>query len=97
MFLRKASSKVGQGSYTGDEDQEIEYCVFSCAPYDRTKGNAGKGGMVVAKSKTLFVIGKFDGEMDQTVVDGGKVEKQNFGDVSQAVAFCTAVLNNQGA
>ena len=33
MFLRKSSMKVGQGAYTGDADQDIEFWIFSCAPY----------------------------------------------------------------
>ena len=33
MFLRKESMKIGQGSYTGDADQVIEYWIFSCGPY----------------------------------------------------------------
>ena len=33
MFLRKTNMKVGQGAYTGDADQDIEYWIFSCAAY----------------------------------------------------------------
>lgn len=43
--------------------------------------------MVVAKTNTLFVIGKYDSEMVDST--GGN---QNVGDVSAAVAFCAAVL-----
>ena len=25
--------KIGQGTYTGDADQNIDYWVFSCGPY----------------------------------------------------------------
>ena len=49
--------------------------------------------MVVAKSKTLFVIGKYDSESIQNSVGGN----QNVGDCSASVAFATGVLNNAGA
>ena len=48
--------------------------------------------MVVAKTNTLFVIGKYDSEMVDST--GGN---QNVGDVSAAVAFCAAVLKNSGS
>ena len=61
MFLRKADMKVGQGSYTGDADQVITYWIFSCGAY--VKGQKqGAGGLVVAKTNTLMVLGKFDKE-----------------------------------
>ena len=48
--------------------------------------------MVVAKTNTLIVIGKFDVELKDSV--GGN---QNVGDVSAAVCFATAVLKNSGS
>ena len=91
MFLRKSEMKVGQGSYTGDEDQVITYWIFSCGPY--VKGQKqGKGGMIVAKTNTLIVIGKYDSEMVDS--NGGT---QNVGDVSSAVCFAAGVLMNSGS
>ena len=49
--------------------------------------------MIVAKSNTLFVIGKYDSETLKDSLGGN----QNIGDVSASVCFATAVLRNAGA